>query len=84
MGTAVALRTIDTIPEATDAPMMARVHLRYRDVLTLAGATPGLQVMADRCTLWITQDGVMDDTILRTGERFTFTGQRRVVLQGMG
>ena len=70
-------------PEPLDAPMMVRAHLRYREVLTLSGSSPGLQVLADRCTLWITQDGVMDDIIMRPGERLILTEPRRVLLQGM-
>jgi hypothetical protein len=71
------------LAEAIDAPMMARVHLGHRDVLTLAGGTPGLQILSDRCTIWLTEDGAMDDVILKPGERYTVSRQRRVVLQGM-
>lgn len=83
MATTAALQTVRAIPEAVAAPMMARVHLGYREVLTLAGATPGLQVLSDRCTLWITQDGATDDVILRPGERLTLAQPGRVVLQGV-
>jgi hypothetical protein len=83
MATTSALRTVHAVSEAFDAPMMARVHLGYRDVLAVQGATPGLQILCDRCTLWITQDGAMDDVILRPGERFTLAKPGRVVLQGM-
>jgi hypothetical protein len=64
--------------------MMARVHLGYREVLSLTSVTPGLQILSDRCTLWLTQDGVMDDVILRPGERYAVPQSQRVVQQGMG
>ncbi len=84
MTTTAALRRVCAVPQAIDATMMARVHLGYREVLSLTSVTPGLQIVSDRCTLWLTQDGMIDDLILRPGERYTAPQSQRVVLQGMG
>lgn len=83
MTTTAALRTIQAVPAIVEMPTILRVHLTYRESLVLKRVTPGLQILADRCTLLVTQEGVLDDVLLRPGERFMVREGRRLVLQGM-
>ena len=62
---------------------MVEVALEPDEVFILKGDQRGGRLAALHGNLWVTQQGDLEDFVLRPGERFTVTRRGKVVVQAM-
>lgn len=70
-------------PRATDVMHRFRIHLTAGRTELMAPTQRGITVCCHAGTLWITQDGELDDVILNAGESFTAQRRRDLLLYAM-
>ncbi len=58
------------------------IQLTAKDLFRLSGDARGTQIASASGSLWVTQQGDLEDHLLRQGERLTVTQKGTVLIQG--